>query len=243
MRSTGIFSILLFCLPLLSWAEAQWVTVAEPFLELHTGPGRGYPVTHVAERGESVQVLKRRTSWYRIETERGQQGWIRKSALAATLNHDGSPIALNLNSRQQFQDRRWESGFTTGDFDGADLVGGFVSWHFTPNLAIKLDAAQALGEFSDSRLLEIGLVHEPFPEWRLSPYFRLAGGMIDTTPNATLVSTEDRLDQTAVVAAGMRYTLGRRFIVRAEYSNHLILTGRDDNQEVPSWRIALSAFF
>ena len=28
------------------------VQVAEPYLELHTGPGRGYPVTQVIERGE-----------------------------------------------------------------------------------------------------------------------------------------------------------------------------------------------
>ena len=33
------------------------VFVSEPYLELSTGPGRGYPVFHVVEREESVDVL------------------------------------------------------------------------------------------------------------------------------------------------------------------------------------------
>ena len=35
--------------------------VTEPYLELHTGPGRGYPVFHAVPREQSVDVLFRRT--------------------------------------------------------------------------------------------------------------------------------------------------------------------------------------
>ena len=50
--------------------------VADPFIELHTGPGRGYPVFHVVDRGESVQIVKQRTSWYLVRTDRGIEGWV-----------------------------------------------------------------------------------------------------------------------------------------------------------------------
>ena len=40
--------------------------VVEPYIELHTGPGRGYPIFYIAERGESVTVLKQRTDWIKV---------------------------------------------------------------------------------------------------------------------------------------------------------------------------------
>ena len=48
--------------------------VAQPYLELHTGPGRGYPVAQVVARGEAVDVLMRRTEWFKVRTERGVEG-------------------------------------------------------------------------------------------------------------------------------------------------------------------------
>ena len=33
-----------------AWAEGLTVTVADPFVEMRTGPGRGFPVFNVVER-------------------------------------------------------------------------------------------------------------------------------------------------------------------------------------------------
>ncbi|TLZ28485.1 MAG: SH3 domain-containing protein, partial [Gammaproteobacteria bacterium] len=48
--------------------------VAQPYLELHTGPGRGYPVFHVVPRDASVDVLFRRIDWFEVRTEHGVEG-------------------------------------------------------------------------------------------------------------------------------------------------------------------------
>jgi uncharacterized protein YraI len=37
------------------------VAVADPYLEMHTGPGRGYPIFHVVDRGEQVEIIMQRT--------------------------------------------------------------------------------------------------------------------------------------------------------------------------------------
>ena len=34
------------------------VTIADPFIELHTGPGQGYPIFYVIDRGVEVRVLR-----------------------------------------------------------------------------------------------------------------------------------------------------------------------------------------
>ena len=61
------------------------VAVADPYLELHTGPGRGYPVFHVVERGESVSVVLQRTDWYLVRTDRAIEGWVNRDQMELTL--------------------------------------------------------------------------------------------------------------------------------------------------------------
>ena len=76
------------CLPGVAAArDAAPVTVevADTYLELHTGPGRGYPVTRVIPRGDQVEVLKRRTDWYLLRDARGHEGWAKRKAMALTL--------------------------------------------------------------------------------------------------------------------------------------------------------------
>jgi hypothetical protein len=57
------------------------------------------------------------------------------------------------------------------------------------------------------------------------------------------METEDRTDQTVHAGAGVRAYLTRRFIFRAEYRNYMVLTSRDDNEEVDEWTAGFSVFF
>ena len=72
--------------------EHAEVTIQDPFIELHTGPGRGYPIFHVAGRGERVEVLRRRTDWFQVRVPRGEEGWVPLEQMARTLDAD---IVLN----------------------------------------------------------------------------------------------------------------------------------------------------
>jgi len=75
------------------------VFVKQPYLELHSGPGRGYPVFHVVARDESVDVLFRRTDWFKVRTERGVQGWATQWDMRQTVLADGSPFTFNVGDR------------------------------------------------------------------------------------------------------------------------------------------------
>jgi len=63
-----------FALPVSADESNERVLVADPYLELHTGPGRGYPIFDIAERGERVEILKRHTDWFKVRTARGREG-------------------------------------------------------------------------------------------------------------------------------------------------------------------------
>ncbi len=110
--------------------------VMQPYLELHTGPGRGYPVTQVVGRGESVQVLMRRTEWFKVRTERGVEGWARGSELLLAQQADGTPFSFNLGDRAGFTDHRWETGIMAGNYAGASTVTFYQALSLTEHLKV-----------------------------------------------------------------------------------------------------------
>ena len=219
------------------------VTISEAYVELHTGPGRGYPVFYIAERGEKIHLLKQRTSWVKVHTSRGKEGWVKLDSIAKTIGEDGQPTAVNIPQLDEFSDRKWEMGFMAGDFGGTDVITGYAGYHFTRNLSIELAGSENFGDFSSGQSAIVSIVHQPFPAWRYSPFFTLGGGVRKTNPRSTLVETEDRTDDVLVAGAGVRIYLSNRFLLRAQYKKHTVLTNRDDDIEVEEWKIGLSAFF
>lgn len=219
------------------------VEVNSPFIELHTGPGRGYPVVHVAERGETVRVFKRMTDWYKVETDKGTIGWVMRDELTDSLAEDGALIDFSKPGKQAYDNRKWEFGLAGGDFSGAIGTTVYAGYHFTPNISGELKYTQAFGDFSNIKLFSANLVHQPWPHWRVSPFITLGSGVMQTFPNSGLVETEDREDSMLTAGGGMFFYVSRNFLARAEYNNHTVLTNRAENEEVHEWKVGFSVFF
>lgn len=219
------------------------VIVEEPFIELHTGPGRGYPVFYVAERGEQVAILRRRTDWFQVRVPRGEEGWVHLDQIGLTTGLDGEPFDVPGFSLEDYTDRRWELGVQYGDFGGANVISGYGGFGLTQNLQFEIWFSQALGRFSDSKMLNFNVTHLMFPDRKVTPLFTLGAGTIDTSPKATLVSTIDRSDSMAHAGIGVRTYITRRFVFRADYKAYVVLTSRDDNEEVREWKAGFSFFF
>jgi len=219
------------------------VFVSEPYLELSTGPGRGYPVFHVVEREASVDVLYRRTDWFKVRTEQGVEGYARARDMRRTKLADGTPFVFNLGDMAGFTTHDWELGIGGGNYGGASLINAYGAYSLTDNMKIELTLSQFLGNFSNGYKAEAGITHVMFPEWRLSPFLELGTGIVYVEPRATIILPEDRTDQTAYVGAGVRMYLTRRFFLRADYRWHTVFTSRDDNQELEEWKVMIACFF
>jgi hypothetical protein len=221
----------------------QFVVVADPFVELHTGPGSGYPITQIIERGEEVAILKRRTDWFKIRGPAGREGWASLEQMELTLQPSGKQTSFPSAGRAAFDARSWEWGVMAGDFGGATSYAGFGSYRFSPHLAIELNASQILGNFSDGWGISANIVHTFMPKWRASPYFSLGTGMIHIEPKAALAQTPDRDDQTAIVGVGISSYVSRRFIFRVEYKSYVVLSSRNENEDVEEWKAGFAVFF
>jgi len=217
--------------------------VTQPYLELHTGPGRGFPVTQVVARGESLVVLFRRTDWFKVRTERGVLGWASVHDLSQTVMADGLPFAVDSGTLAGFRSHRWEGGVFAGAYAGATLISAYAALSVTDNLKIEADLAQFLGNVSNGYLVDVGLAHVFMPGWRVSPFVTLGGGITRTEPKALLVQPIDRDDQLAYAGGGLRLYLTRRFFLRGEYRTDLVVTKTNSYEVNPEWRLGFGFFY
>jgi len=221
----------------------QRVQVADPYLELRTGAGRGYPIYYVAERDEWVEILKRRTDWYKVRTEKGKEGWVSRRQMENTLTEAGVKKSFRDVMLEDYLKRKLEFGFAAGRFEGDPLLSVRAGYKLTDNLLAELTISQVSGDFSSTTLIYASLVSQPFPDWRLSPFFTLGAGQFENTPKATLVGALKTRADMANVGIGARYYFTRRFLFRADYKTHIVLIGDNRTDEYQEWSAGFSFFF
>jgi len=219
------------------------VEVLDPYIELHSGPGRGYPIFFVVSRGESIEILFRRTDWFKIKAPQGKIGWVDRAQMVMTIDPTGERLKIKDAGTAEFIERRWEYGLALGDFEGSTIMTATATRHFTENISTEVYLSKVLGSASSSTLLGAGLVQQPFPEWRLSPFFTIGTGIKETRPKSVLAGTRDRSDLYASVGLGVRMHFTKRFLLRAEYRRNVVFASRDDNEEIDEWKAGFGFFF
>jgi len=219
------------------------VSVADPYLELHTGPGRGYPVFRVIPRGEKIEILFRRTDWFKIRDEHDREGWANRRNMQETLLATGGKLPLEDLSRRDFDKEPFELGAMTGNFGGGNVNTLYLGYSLNENLAAELAVSQTLGHADNGETFLLGLTHAPRPDWRLAPFVELGTGVIHILPKATIITPPDRTEQLAYYGLGAKWYLSRRFILRADYRSYIIFTKADQNEARNEWKAGFAFFF
>ena len=219
------------------------VEVTETYLNLRTGPGRGYPTTQIVEQGARLEILQRRAGWIKVKTEWGLEAWVQQQEMANTLDPSGESKHIRTVGEGEFAHRSWELGVKIGTFEQARTLGAYLAYFLTENLSLEGTFGEAYGVTVDFRFYNLSITHQPWPQWRYSPYFTMGGGQKETSFSETELQTSDRTDQTLHAGLGLRVYVTRQLMVRAEYRSTVILTNQDDNDESDEWTLGISAFF
>jgi uncharacterized protein YgiM (DUF1202 family) len=217
------------------------LVVTEPYLEMHSGPGRGYPVVYVAERDEIVTVLYSRTDWYKVRAQRGQEGWARREELALTKLTSGEPAPIP--PYPDFSAHTWELGAGYGVYNRENLVTAYVDYGFTESLDIEGAVQQAFGTLDNRYIATIGIRHTFVPEWKwFSPTAGIGTGyqyIKAIEPPAPLQNS----NQMAYASLGARGFITRRFMWRVDWRAYVVFNKLNVNEELEEWKFGLAVFF
>ncbi len=225
------------------FAEPRTVKVAEPFLEMRTGPGRGYPVFFVVVRDAWITIELRKTDWYRIKTAEGKTGWVERPQLEQTLTPSGAPTQFAQTTRDEYLQHDWELALMTGALSSSTILTLNAAHNFNENLTVETSLSQVLGDLSSSYLVDVNLLSYPFPEDEISPYFTLGMGIIYVNPRAILAQIKDTTNMLTNVGIGFKMYMTSTFFLRAEYKKNVIFTSGNANLEMNEWKIGVGAFY
>ncbi|MCF6458414.1 MULTISPECIES: SH3 domain-containing protein [Pseudoalteromonas] len=226
-------------------AQSLKLAVKEPFLNIHSGAGRGYPIIYVAEKNETITVIKRHTSWYLISLENGQQGWAKQQELVETLTLDGKPFLVTDATLDAFENQTFSFGIALGQLEGVNSQSVNASWRFTRHLSSQLEYSYALGSVAKNQLVDLSVFHHPFPHWRFSPYLGIGAGQVWTTPKTPIIGGGDETRQSDLLSAtvGLNTYITSRFVFKAEYKRFSALTERDVTEDLELWKLGITVFF
>jgi hypothetical protein len=217
--------LLALWLPVAAWAAPLQLTVHDPYLDLHTGPGAGYPITQSIERGAEIEIHHRHTDWYKVRTSVAS-GWVHRDQLQATLAAAGVDQGTRAALLDRHVEGRLRAGLSAGVFDQDPIVSFWGGYRFDALWSAELSIAQASGDYSSTRLYRLEAVAQPWPEQRF-PLHLLAGlGRAENLPRGTLVESDK--ESTWVVNAGLGVSkqLEPRFALRADWRwNHAAFDG------------------
>jgi hypothetical protein len=226
-------------------AAGEKVEVTDPYIELHTGPGRGYPVFYVAGRHEWVEIKLRHTDWFLVRTENGKEGWVTRQQMEATLTQIGTQTKFRNVLSGDYLRRRLELGAAWGHFKSDPMLKGWMAYNFTDTLAVEITGGQVAGTFSGTNLWHVNLLVEPWSDWRVvpAPYFGIGLGRMSNIPNASLVGAVRSSASLADATAGLRYHLGDRFIARLDYTQYVAYIADNRTDQYRAVTIGIGFFF
>ena len=219
--------------------------VIDPFIEVRTGPGRGYPIFYLMEQGEAIDILVRRAQWYEIRGENGKVGWVNAAQLSRTLQNTGEPADLPSVSFGDYLKNQWRVGFSSGSFvagDNAEIFTVSLSYRMYSWMGIEGEIGRVLDSDSQGRIQALNLLFEPFSQRRLSPEFILGSGKLSFESQPELGNIDNSNASFINYGLGLNYYLGRNFLVHGDYRWYPVSTN-SNTVTLKSWKIGFSTFF
>ena len=238
----------------------QKTQVIEPFVNVYTGPSRGYPIDEVLTRGDIIIFHKSQTDWFLVETPKGHLGWVAMGDLPQTFRPapttSTSTKAVSFDKlRDQYYDRRWYFGFFGGSLAHASTMGSKLGFRFNDYFSAEASWNDTTGDTVDRSLYNLGLVWHPFELYGTKPYFILGGGKVrekasqDGISSTTILTGDSPLDgdteqsaDEAIVGAGVSYHLNRRFLLQANFKNHFMYINGEQMRSLQEWNLGFSFY-
>lgn len=228
----------------LSAQDSIQLSVIDTYIELHSGPGRGYPATHTIEQGEPVNVHRRRGNWYLVTDKRGREGWVLQEKLARTIAPSGLPAALPEIQHGDYLAQKWRIGYAAGKLDNDETASVVAGFRLLSIVSIEAEYSQIFGDDLDGDSYGANILVEPIQSLAFTPFLSAGLGELDFSQKTTRSTGQDEgiSGNYHQFGAGINYYIGLNFVVRGEY-RQVRVKGKNGSTSSPAWQIGFSSFF
>jgi len=223
--------------------KTERLQVTDPYIELRTGPGRGFPIFFVTKRGDFIEIELRHTDWYRVKTDDGKVGWVTRQQLESTLTAAGGKKSFRDVLLDDFLSRKVQLGGAWGHFHSEPMLKLWTSYRFSETLSLEGTIGQVQGVFSGSDFWHINVVSEPWSDRRISPFFGVGIGKFKNFPNLSLIGATTTDAKLANAQVGVRYHLTDRFVLQLDYSLYTAFVSDQKSTEYRALTAGVSFFF
>lgn len=223
--------------------KSERVQITDPYIEMRTGPGRGYPVFFVAARAQWIEIELRYTDWFKVRTEGGKEGWVHRRQLVTTLTEAGVSRSFRDIAFDDYLQRRAEFGAGWGHFKSEPMLKFWAGYKLSDSISLEATLGQVQGVFSGTSFWHVNLQLEPFSDQRISPFFAAGVGNFKNIPNTSLVAATPTAAKLSNASIGVRYYLTERFVLRADYSIYTAFLNDTRSGEYRAITGGLSFFF
>jgi hypothetical protein len=250
LKPLSLWSLFLLIVPFTAVAESDQTAseyvvlkVEDTYVDLYTGPGYGFPNHYSAKKGETLEVIRRRTTWYRVVTDTGEEGWVEEEQLSSLklLHGDGQDFKQAV--LEDFHDARFELSVSVGTLAEDTQFNARLGYKISEFLEAEAFYGQAFNDFADTRFYGVGIQGKPLRGRRWEPYIGLAMGELQNDPNSTVIGGQTTKDDITMVQAGLRFYFTRNFVLRAEYGRMLLHVDEDRRDDFDMVSVGIGAFF
>jgi uncharacterized protein YraI len=217
--------------------------ISDPYIELHTGPGRGFPVFFVVARDGFIEIELRHTDWFKVRTDGGKVGWVARQQLETTLTAAGEQKSFRDILLDDYLSRKVQLGAAWGRFKSEPMLKLWTSYRMSETLSLEGTVGQVQGVFSGTDFWHVNVIAEPWADRRISPFFGIGVGKFRNIPNNSLVGAIPTDAKTANAGLGVRYYLSDRFVLRADYTLYTAFISDAGSSEYRAFTLGLSFFF
>ena len=224
-------------------SKTERLQVTDPYIELRTGPGRGFPIFFVTKRGDFIEIELRHTDWYRVKTDDGKVGWVTRQQLESTLTAAGGRKSFRDVLLDDYLSRKVQLGGAWGHFHSEPMLKLWTSYRFSETLSLEGTIGQVQGVFSGSDFWHLNIVAEPWSDRRISPFFGVGVGKFKNFPNLSLIGATTTDAKLANAQIGVRYHLTDRFVMQVDYSLYTAFISDQKSTEYRALTAGVSFFF
>jgi hypothetical protein len=220
---------------------AGHLVVEDPFLELRSGPGRGFPVFFVVERGRWVVIEMRRTDWFLVLTQEGARGWVARAQIERTLA--GGQVSMRDRLVDGLLADRVQLGGAWGRFEREPMLKLWAHWRASDIFGLEATTGQVQGVFSGTDFWHLAVVAEPWGRGRWSPFAGVGIGQFRNFPNSSLVGARFTDARLASASLGLRFNAGPRLALRLDWSLYTAFVADERSPEYRALTAGLAFSF